>query len=92
MTAKKIKLHRVEETPPGQRRLAEFKVACAYAKVGVTKAYQLLAAGKIVAYKDGRKTLVDLDSIDRYHRSLPRLIVGGKHRPRKVKATEQPTA
>ena len=48
-----------------------------YGKFGVTKAYELIEAGLIDAYKDGRKTLLDLDSIDRYHRSLPRLIMGG---------------
>ena len=85
MSAKlKRQLQRVESKPPGERRLAEFKVACAYGKFGITKAYELIAAGKIAAYKDGRKSLVDLDSIDAYHRSLPRLIMGGNRSgPRK---------
>jgi len=74
MTVKQIR--HVEDKPPGERRLAEFKVACAYGKFGVTKAYELIAAGRIVAFKSGRKTLVDLDSVDAYHRSLPRLIIG----------------
>ena len=78
MTAKlRPQLRRVEDKPPGQLRLAEFKAACAYGKFGITKAYALIAAGKIHAYKDGRKSLIDLNSIDAYHRSLPRLIMCG---------------
>jgi len=75
MTVKQIQ--HVEDKPPGERRLAEFKVACAYGRFGVTKAYELIAAQQIDAYKAGRKTLIDLDSVDRYHRSLPRLIMHG---------------
>ena len=90
MTTKmRPQLRRVEDKPPGERRLAEFKVACVYGKFGITKAYQLISTGKIEAYKDGNKTLIDLNSIDAYHRSLPRLIMrGGKHRP---KVAAQPT-
>jgi len=81
-TKLKPELQRVEEKPPGQRRLGEFKSACAYGKFGITKAYELIAAGKIEAFKAGRKTLIDLDSIDAYHRSLPRLIMRAKDRPK----------
>ena len=78
MTAKMGRqLLRIEDKPAGELRLAPFKVGCAYGKFGVTRAYQLIAAGRIDAYKDGRKTLIDLESVDRYHRSLPRLIMGG---------------
>jgi excisionase family DNA binding protein len=45
-------------------RLATVKEACAYGKMGVTKLYQKINAGTVVAYKDGKRTLVDLDSID----------------------------
>lgn len=78
MTAKLgPQLRRIEDKPAGEPRLAEFKSACVYGRFGITKAYELIAADKIVAYKDGRKTLIDLDSVDRYHRSLPRLIMRG---------------
>lgn len=46
------------------KRLATVKEACAYAKLGQTMLYRKINAGVIKAYKHGRKTLVDLDSID----------------------------
>ena len=55
-----------------QRRLVEFKDGCRYGKFGKTKAYELIAEERIRAYKMGGKTLIDLDSIDEYHASLPR--------------------
>lgn len=54
-----------------RRRLAEFKDGCRYGKFGKTKAYELIARQRIKAYKMGGKTLIDLDSIDEYHASLP---------------------
>ncbi|MGC2083713.1 MAG: hypothetical protein WA702_10185 [Bradyrhizobium sp.] len=56
-----------------QRRLVEFKDGCRYGKFGKTKAYELIALERIRAYKMGGKTLIDLDSIDEYHASLPRV-------------------
>ncbi|BAM86835.1 hypothetical protein S58_08240 [Bradyrhizobium oligotrophicum S58] len=56
-----------------QRRLVEFKDGCRYGKFGKTKAYELIARQRIRAYKMGGKTLIDLDSIDDYHASLPRV-------------------
>jgi excisionase family DNA binding protein len=56
-----------------RRRLAEFKDGCRYGKFGKTKAYELIAHGTIRAYKMGGKTMIDLDSVDEYHTSLPRL-------------------
>jgi excisionase family DNA binding protein len=55
-----------------QRRLVEFKDGCRYGKFGKTKAYELIAQERIKAYKMGHKTLIDLDSVDEYHASLPR--------------------
>lgn len=54
-----------------KRRLVEFKDGCRYGKFGKTKAYELIAQQRIRAYKMGGKTLIDLDSIDEYHASLP---------------------
>ena len=56
-----------------QRRLVEFKDGCRYGKFGKTKAYELIANERIRAYKMGGKTMIDLDSVDEYHASLPRL-------------------
>jgi excisionase family DNA binding protein len=56
-----------------QRRLAEFKDGCRYGKFGKTKAYELIAEERIRAYKMGGKTMIDLDSVDEYHASLPRV-------------------
>lgn len=56
-----------------QRRLAEFKQGCRYGKFGKTKAYELIAQQRIRAYKMGGKTMIDLDSVDEFHASLPRV-------------------
>lgn len=56
-----------------RRRLVEFKDGCRYGRFGKTKAYELIARERIRAYKMGGKTLIDLDSIDEYHASLPRV-------------------
>jgi excisionase family DNA binding protein len=57
-----------------QRRLVEFKDGCRYGKFGKTKAYELIAQQRIRAYKMGSKTMIDLDSVDEYHASLPRVV------------------
>ena len=56
-----------------RRRLVEFKDGCRYGKFGKTKAYELIANERIRAYKMGGKTMIDLDSVDEYHASLPRV-------------------
>lgn len=56
-----------------RRRLAEFKDGCRYDKFGKTNAYELIADERIRAYKMGGKTMIDLDSVDEYHASLPRV-------------------
>jgi hypothetical protein len=56
-----------------RRRLVEFKDGCRYGKFGRTKAYELIAHEMIKAYKMGGKTMIDLDSVDEYHASLPRV-------------------
>jgi excisionase family DNA binding protein len=53
------------------RRLVEFKEGCKYGRFGRTLAYRLIAAGKIKAYKMGHKTMIDLNTVDAYHASLP---------------------
>jgi len=56
-----------------QGRLVEFKQGCRYGKFGKTKAYELIAQQRIRAYKMGGKTMIDLDSVDEFHASLPRV-------------------
>ena len=56
-----------------RRRLVEFKDGCRYGKFGKTKAYELIAHESIRAFKMGGKTMIDLDSVDEYHASLPRV-------------------
>ena len=53
------------------RRLVSVKEACRYGRFGHTKCYDYINAGKIAAYKRGRQTMIDLDSIDAFHASLP---------------------
>jgi Helix-turn-helix domain len=45
-----------------------------------TKAYQLINEGKIIAYKMGHQTMIDADSIEAYHKSLPRIEPGSVRR------------
>ena len=78
MTEQQKRLPPVGDTP--RRRLEKFKPACAYARCGPTKLYELIAAEQVDAFKEGRLTLVCLNSIDRHHRSLPRLILNKKPR------------
>lgn len=63
---------KVGKNEPKRLRLATVREACAYGCFGVTKAYELLGEGKIAGYKMGARTLIDLDTIDRLHASLPR--------------------
>src|SRR5262249_45457775 len=56
-----------------QRRLVGVKDGGRHGKFGKTKAYELSAQKEIKAYKMGGKTMIDLDSVDEYHASLPRV-------------------
>lgn len=56
-----------------QRRLVELKDGCRYGKFGKTKAYELIAQHRIRAYKMGGKTMIDLNSVDEFHASLPKV-------------------
>jgi excisionase family DNA binding protein len=63
----------VDNADNKQRRLVGFKDGCRYGKFGKTKAYELIAQERIRAYKMGGKTMIDLDSVDEYHASPPRV-------------------
>jgi hypothetical protein len=54
-------------------RLASVKEACRYGRFSHTKCYDYINDGNIIAYKRNRQTLIDLDSIDRWHASLERV-------------------
>jgi hypothetical protein len=54
-----------------KRNLIPMKAALERGHFKRTKAYKLIDAGAILAYKMGHKTMIDADSIDAYHASLP---------------------
>jgi excisionase family DNA binding protein len=56
-----------------RRRLVTMRQALPYIGCGMTIAYELIHQKKITAVKMGGRTLVDLDSVDRFHASLPRV-------------------
>jgi hypothetical protein len=62
-----------ELASPRQLRLGTPKEACSYGKFCHTKLYDYINEGKVDAYKRGKSTLVDLDSIDRMNATLPKI-------------------
>ena len=64
---------RADDTSTPAMRLATVREACTYGRFGNTKCYDYINAGKIVAYKRGCRTMIDLDSIDAFHASLERI-------------------
>lgn len=58
---------------PNPERMVPLKEACRYAHWSRDTAYKLIHEGKIDAYKDGRRTFIDLDTVDRYKRTLPKI-------------------
>jgi hypothetical protein len=56
-----------------KRNLIPLKRALVKGGFGKTKLYELIAKGKIVAYRMEGKTMIDADSIEKYHSSLPRI-------------------
>lgn len=69
----------IDERPPGLR-LISLREAMKYGRWARNKIYELIAAGKLVAYKDGARTMIDLGSIESYQRSLPRAIAHGRRK------------
>jgi excisionase family DNA binding protein len=57
------------------RKLMSFKAGCAKAGYGRSKMYDLIAEGRITAYKDGHQTKIDEDSLDAHMAALPRLVL-----------------
>lgn len=83
MMMTKENLSAILEKPPGALRLVPIKEACTYGRFGMDKCRELIAQDKIVAYKDGGRVKVDLNSIDAYHRTLPRVITKPRTRRRR---------
>jgi excisionase family DNA binding protein len=72
---RKMEMERVRlfDKPPGVRRLVEVKEACRYGHMSPATLYRKMKAGRIKAYKDGRRTLIDLNTMDADHNSLPEI-------------------
>jgi hypothetical protein len=67
-----------------KRNLIPLKRALVKGGFGKTKIYELIDQEKITAFKMDGKTMIDADSIDAYHQSLPRIPPGGgKQTPRR---------
>jgi hypothetical protein len=64
---------RAEGTSAPAMLLATVREACVYGRFGHTKCYDYINEGKIIAYKRGRRTMIDLDSIDAFNASLLRI-------------------
>jgi hypothetical protein len=54
-------------------RLGTPREACSYGRFSHTKLYDYINEGLIDAYKRDKRTLIDLDSIDRMHAALPKI-------------------
>lgn len=54
-------------------RRVPVKEAMRYARMGHSKLYELIAEGKIDAYRDRGRTLIDLNTVDRYQASLEKI-------------------
>ena len=63
----------ISPKPQGKRRVANVEEACIYGRFSRATLYRLIEQKKIKAYKFARRALVDLDSIDEWHQSLPEL-------------------
>lgn len=64
--------------PAGPGRLLPLPAVFAELGIKTTKAYELIACGKLHAVKLGRRTLITESSIQALKASLPRAAIGGK--------------
>jgi excisionase family DNA binding protein len=60
--------------PVGHPRLVRLNTACEYADMSRSTMYRLIGGGDIIAYKMRANTFVDLDSVDKWMRALPRMM------------------
>jgi hypothetical protein len=68
MRVSKLPRFPAEDRP---HRWATRREGMIYARVGSTKMNELMQSGRIHAKKDGKKVIVDLNSIDAYYAALP---------------------
>jgi hypothetical protein len=64
---------RADGTTAPKLRLGTVREACTYGRFSHTKCYDYINEGKIDAYKRDKRTMVDLDSIDRMHAAMPKI-------------------
>jgi hypothetical protein len=64
---------RTDGSSTPKQRLGTVREACEYGRFCHTKCYDYINAGAIDAYKRGKRTLIDLDSIDAMHASMPKI-------------------
>ena len=69
---------RQDGTGAPEMRLATVREACLYGRFGHTKCYEYINDGSIIAYKRGGQTMIDLDSIDEFNKSLKRIAPKGE--------------
>jgi excisionase family DNA binding protein len=82
-----------EVTPIGQHRLlVSIKYACAHYGCSPSHLYELLAAGKIRAIRDGRRTKIEVASGDAYFLSRAAAEFGGKRLGGDSKRKRKPKA
>ena len=62
---------RLFDKPAGTRRLAAVKEAVVYSQMSRSRLYLLMRARQIAGFKDGVRTMIDLNSVDKYLDSLP---------------------
>ena len=62
------------------KRFISIKGFCDAYGVGRTRTYDLLAAGKLKAVKNGQRTMIDIESAERWAASLPRFQSAGSAR------------
>ena len=62
-----------DDAAPKKRNLISMKQALAKGGFKRSTAYRLINDGTLLAYKMGRCTVIDADSIDAYHASLARI-------------------
>jgi excisionase family DNA binding protein len=74
----------IDDLPQAPVRLYTVKETMRYARWSRSHIYDLIREHKIIAVKDRGRTLIDLDSVDRYRACLPRL-----HEPKEKSAPSE---
>ena len=59
------------------KRFISIRDFCDAYGVGRTRTYDLIAAGKVQAYKNGPRTMIDVESAEQWAASLPRFKSAG---------------